>query len=99
MDEQEFEKLLSEKLKRLGQNDEKTPELAEFAALVKQEKQKIARRQNIQFTVFLSTSVFILAALFLSYFRNQALFFSIQAIPVVILAIFGMRRTANKTYR
>ncbi|MDR3644305.1 MAG: DUF5345 family protein [Clostridia bacterium] len=78
MENDEIKKQLAEQMKRLDACDAKTPELSFFLRLVKDEIRQSAKRRNIQFTLFILISGFIVAGVLYCLFASAAAFALIQ---------------------
>jgi hypothetical protein len=95
MTDKEVEKLIEQRAADLESKAPQTPELLYFSGIVKSTKKRLARRQKIQFIIFIAVAVVIAVSVFLFAFLNIAIFAVIQAVPLALFCILYLcsRRT------
>ncbi len=66
-----------------------TPDLQYFSSLVKEEKDKVAKKNNIQFCIFIVCSIFILGTLAILYINSKTAYMMIQVLSLILpIAIY-----------
>jgi hypothetical protein len=100
MNNDDVEKELFGRLKKLDQADVKTPGLLFFTGLVGREKARIVKRQNRQFAFFIAVSVFIVAAVLLCLLVNFYLFAAVEAVPLIVFGcLYGRAHKSEAEHR
>lgn len=98
MHDSDIEKNLISSLDKVSKTEIQTPDIRYFAKLVSAEKEKTAKKQKMQLTVFIVLSVFIVAAAILCLLRSLTVYLFLQgaAFAVFCVLIFwSMKKEAS----
>lgn len=95
MTDKEVEMRIAKRAAESAENTPETPELLYFSGAVKDAKRRIARRQNIQFAVFIAVAVLVAAGVMLCVFTSVALFAVLQLLPIALF--FILYRSERRT--
>ena len=99
MTDKEVERLISKRATKCADDTPKTPEILYFSGVVRQTKKRLARRQNIQFAIFIAASVIVVMAEMLCFFTSVAVFAVVQILPVVLFCILCPRARRTEATR
>lgn len=92
MDENDLDNRLHDSLRKIERAEIDTPELGYFTELVKQEKLRIAKKQKLQFAVFIVVAILIISAILLILFANLLIFSVLQGGLLVLFIGLILRK-------
>jgi hypothetical protein len=92
MDENDLDNRLHDSLRKIERAEIDTPELGYFTELVKQEKLRIAKKQKLQFAVFIVAAILIISAILLILFASALAFSVLQGGLLVLFMSLILRK-------
>lgn len=92
MKDEKIEKLIENSMKKIDNAQIETPELMYFTELVKEEKKHLDKKQDTQFIIFVSCSLFIISAVILCIVVNIAAYGVLQFAALVMFFIIYFAR-------
>ena len=95
----DFEDRLDKSMEKIDQLEVDTPELRYFTDLVKNERAKIAKRQKLQFALFIVASILIISVILLILFANILVFSVLQGVLLILFISIAFGKVKSGEFR